>query len=38
VRRRPALGRWLRMVTYFLEHTPLRLLGLSHFVVVERVA
>jgi SAM-dependent methyltransferase len=38
VRRRPALGRWLRRVTYFLEHTPLRLLGLSHFVVVERVA
>ena len=38
VHRRPALGRWLRRATYFLEHTPLRLLGLSHFVVVERTS
>jgi SAM-dependent methyltransferase len=38
VRRRPGLGRWLRRVTYFLEHTPLRLLGLSHFMVVEKIA
>ena len=38
VRRRPALGRWFRRVTYFLEHTPLRFLGLSHFLVVEKIA
>jgi SAM-dependent methyltransferase len=38
VRRRPTLGRWLRTITYFLEHTPLKLLGLSHFLVVEKVA
>jgi len=34
--RRPALGRLLRAVTYTLEHTPLRRLGLSHFLVVEK--
>ena len=38
VYRRPALGRWLRWATYFMERTPLRLLGLSHFVVVERTS
>ncbi len=38
VRRRPALGRVLRGITYFLEHTPLRLFGLSHFVVAEKIA
>jgi SAM-dependent methyltransferase len=38
VHRRPALGRWLRRVTYFLEHTPLRILGLSHLLVVEKIA
>jgi len=38
VRRRPTLGRWLRRFTYFLEHTPLKLLGLSHFIVVEKIA
>jgi SAM-dependent methyltransferase len=38
VRRRPALGRWLRRLTYFLEHTSLKILGLSHFLVVEKVA
>ena len=37
VQRRPALGRTLRQVTYFLERTPLRVLGLSHFLVVERI-
>ncbi len=37
-RRQPTLGRWFRRVTYFLEHTPLRVLGLSHFLVVEKVA
>jgi len=38
VQRRPALGRALRRVTYLLEQTPVRVLGLSHFMVVERVA
>jgi SAM-dependent methyltransferase len=36
VARRPAIGRWLRRLTYFLEGTPLRVLGLSHLVVLER--
>jgi SAM-dependent methyltransferase len=35
-RRHPALGRLMRGVTYFLEHTPLRLFGLSHFIVAEK--
>lgn len=34
--RRPAVGRLLRLVTYTLESTPLRALGLSHFLVVEK--
>jgi SAM-dependent methyltransferase len=34
VARRPGIGRWLRRITYSLERTPLRALGLSHFVVV----
>ena len=38
IRRRPALGHWIRRITYFLEHTPFRLLGLSHLLVVEKVA
>ncbi len=38
VRRRPALGRVLRGVTYFLEHTPLRIFGLSHFLVAEKIS
>jgi SAM-dependent methyltransferase len=38
VRRYPALGGWLRRVTYFLERTPLRTLGLSHILVVERIS
>jgi len=36
VARAPALGRAVRAVTYALEHTPLRVLGLSHLLVVER--
>jgi SAM-dependent methyltransferase len=36
VRRRPGLGRWLRRVTYLMEETPLRGLGLSHLLVVEK--
>ena len=37
VARRPALGRSLRRLLYFLERTPLRTFGLSHLLVVERV-
>jgi len=36
VARRPALGEALRKVAYSLEQTPLRRLGLSHFLVLER--
>ena len=36
VHRYGALGRGLRRVTYFLEETPLRRFGLSHFLVVEK--
>jgi hypothetical protein len=36
--RRPALARILRVVTYALERTPLRVLGLSHFLVLERLS
>jgi len=32
----PLLGQVLRRVTYFLESTPLRIFGLSHFLVVEK--
>lgn len=35
--RRPALGRILRLITYTLERTPLRVFGLSHFMVIERL-
>lgn len=38
VRRRPALGRTLRRVSFALERTPLRIMGLSHFLVAEKVA
>jgi SAM-dependent methyltransferase len=38
LQRRPGLGRALRHSTYLLEHTPLRFLGLSHFLVAEKVA
>ena len=37
VARHPRLGRWLRRVLYTLERTPLRVLGLSHLLVVERL-
>jgi len=37
IARRPALGKALRAVLQFLEKTPLRALGLSHFWVVEKV-
>lgn len=35
--RAPALGRLVRAATYALERTPLRLFGLSHLLVLERV-
>ncbi len=35
--RRPWLGRWLRRVLYALERTPLRVFGLSHLLVIERI-
>lgn len=34
--RAPRLGRSLRAITYALEHTPLRVFGLSHLLVLER--
>ncbi|MFN8596246.1 MAG: class I SAM-dependent methyltransferase [Anaerolineae bacterium] len=36
VARRPALGKTLRAITYTFERTPLRLFGLSHFLVIEK--
>lgn len=36
IARRPALGRYLRALLQCLEKTPLRILGLSHFWVVEK--
>lgn len=35
-RRSPALARILRGITYFLESTPLRVFGLSHFAVLKK--
>jgi SAM-dependent methyltransferase len=36
VRRRPAVGRILRALTYAAERTPLRVFGLSHLLVMEK--
>jgi len=36
VKRRPALGKAIRTTTYTFERTPLKKLGLSHFLVVEK--
>lgn len=36
VARRPRLGRVLRRMLYALEHTPLQVFGLSHFLVLEK--
>jgi hypothetical protein len=36
VRRYPHLGGWLRDVLYLLERTPLRILGLSHLLIIEK--
>jgi len=33
----PKLGRWIRSILYILERTPLQVLGLSHFWVVEKL-
>ncbi len=37
IARRPVVGRILRWVLQWLERTPLRVFGLSHFWVVERI-
>jgi SAM-dependent methyltransferase len=37
IRRRPALGKALRSFLQFLERTPLQVLGLSHFWVIEKL-
>jgi len=37
IQRKPALGKILRAVLQFLEKTPLQVLGLSHFWVVEKI-
>jgi SAM-dependent methyltransferase len=37
VARRPRLGNLIRQGSYALERTPLQVLGLSHFLVVERI-
>ena len=37
VYRRPALGKRIRQVTYSMERTPLTILGISHFLVIEKV-
>lgn len=34
--RRPALGKWIRRITYALEASPLRRFGISHLAVVEK--
>jgi SAM-dependent methyltransferase len=36
IQRWPGPGRWLRLVLQFLEKTPLRFFGLSHFWVIEK--
>jgi SAM-dependent methyltransferase len=37
IARHPTLGRLLQKTTYTLEHTPLRRLGLSHLLVLEKL-
>jgi SAM-dependent methyltransferase len=37
IARSPRLGRLLRVVLQFLEKTPLRIFGLSHFWVIEKI-
>jgi SAM-dependent methyltransferase len=38
VGRHPTLGRALRTITHSMERTPLRIVGLSHFLVAEKMA
>jgi SAM-dependent methyltransferase len=38
IARFPSLGRVLRGILHFLERTPLRILGLSHFWVIEKLS
>jgi SAM-dependent methyltransferase len=38
VLRRPTLGKWIRRILYPLEYTPLRVLALSHWLVVEKTS
>jgi len=38
IARKPTLGGILRAITYALERTPLRIFGLSHFWVLERIS
>ena len=38
VRRAPKLGNFIRRTTYFLEKTPLQKLGLSHWLVLEKLS
>lgn len=38
IQRRPRLGKALRRLLQMLEHTPLKIFGLSHFWVVEKTA
>lgn len=37
IARRPTIGHTLRRITYALESTPLRALGLSHLLVIEKI-
>lgn len=37
VKRRPVMGKVLRTTTYTFEHTPLKKLGLSHLLVLEKI-
>jgi len=38
IARKPGLGKFLRKFLQFLEKTPFRIFGLSHFWVIEKVA
>lgn len=37
ISRFPKLGRWIRSILYMIEKTPLQVLGLSHFWVIEKM-
>lgn len=36
VKRKPSLGKWLKRITYAMENSPLAIMGLSHFLVIEK--